>query len=309
MKRFDKKTMSIYSQEYDELLEKEISVWSTYASGESKMSNFSEVKKTLPYLTYRKGTVELELKYIRDLGENISVLELGSADGWLTNEIFNLENIQDITSIDISLEKNKEKYNAKSIALRGDLNKIDKIPFDQKYDCIITHGTLHHLVDPKKTLDFCLNHLLKENGIIINNDSWVLQSLQLKTNAFLYTMCNRLPHALLALQFKNSFKIITKTLPKIIASKDYAAHIVHAHDTSPFESISSADDYKDIYTQDTVLVLYFKRFAALSGVQSIWVDSPLFVKKIIQSIDDIFIKKNIFSGDAHLCIFKKIIQS
>ena len=305
MKRFDKKTMTIYSQEYDELLEKEISVWSTYSSGEKKVSSFEELKTTFAYQTYRKGTIELELDHIQKLGSHVSVLELGSADGWLTNEILNLKNVQDVTSIDISLEKNKEKYSTKSIALRGDLNKIDKIPFDQKYDCIITHGTLHHLVDPRKTLDFCLEHLLAKDGIIIINDSWVLQSLQLKTNAFLYTLCNRLPHALLRLHVQESFKIITTILPRILTSKKYAASIVHAHDTSPFESISSADDYKDIYTRDNVQVLYFKRFAALSGVQSIWTNSPLFIKKIIQYIDDVLVTRNIFSGDAYLCIFKK----
>ena len=151
MERYDKTKMVVDSKKYDELLKKEIEIWSQYKSSKNDISSCEEMKLTLAYQTYRKGTIELELEYINNTGDNISVLELGSADGWLTNEILKLENVKDVTSIDISLDNDMaKKYNNKSIAVQGDLNKIDLIKFNKKFDCIITHGTLHHLVNPKK---------------------------------------------------------------------------------------------------------------------------------------------------------------
>lgn len=305
MERFNKKTMSVYSKEYDRLLKKEIEVWSDYSKIEDKVSNFIELKNTTPYQTYRKGTIETELAYIKNIGNNIDVLELGSADGWLTNEILNLDNVASVTSIDVSLHDNlKQKYNNKTLALQGDLNKIDKIKFDKKYDCIITHGTLHHLVDPKKTTEYCIDNLLKDGGLLLINDTWVLQSLQLKTNAFLYLLLNRLPHAVLDLNIIQVFKLLFFIIPKTIVNKKFAESFAHSHETSPFESISSADDYKDVYERNDVDVLYFRNLAALAGLQNSWSSSPKIIKIIIQKMDNFLINKKILTGDIHICILK-----
>lgn len=306
MERFDKTRMNIHSKEYDTLLKKEIDVWSAYASGKGSVSSFEEIKKTHSYQIYRKGTIELELSHIAKLQGPISVLELGSADGWLSNEIATLDNVRDITSIDISLEKNREKYTDKTIALQGDLNKIENIHFEQKYNCIITHGTLHHLVDPKKTLMFCLDNLLLEGGILIVNDTWILKSLQLKTNALFYLLLNRLGHSILKLNITECLSILFHKTPYILLSKDFAASIAHSYETSPFESVSSADDYKDIYERKDLNQLFFRRYAALPGLQNSWMRSPLFVKHAIQKIDNFLIKNNIYSGDFHICIMQKV---
>jgi SAM-dependent methyltransferase len=306
MERFNKKTMNIYSSEYDHLIQKEIETWSTYTSSDDAVSNFAALKNTHSYLTYRKGTIEMELRYIKNLGGSISVLELGSADGWLSNEIASLPNVKDITSIDISLENNKSKYGAKAYALRGDLNKIDEIHFDQKYMCIITHGTLHHLVDPKKTLAFCLDNLLLPGGILIVNDTWILKASQLKINACFYLGINKLGHALLQRNLKEVGTILFYKIPKVITNFNYANRIAHAQDTSPFESVSSADDYKELYERDDVQVLHFERRCALPGLQNSWMKSPVFVKKIIQTIDSFLIRTNLLPGDLHICIVKKV---
>lgn len=308
MERFNKKTMSIYSQEYDDLLQKEIESWSKYSSGEDKTSSYSQLKETAAYQTYRKGTIEVELDYIKKIGNEADVLELGSADGWLTNEILKLSNVRSVTSIDISLKENlMQKYSDKTFALQGDLNKIDKIHFDKKYHCIITHGTLHHLVDPKKTTEYCLDNLLTDDGIIIINDTWIHQPLQLKANAFFYLFFNRLPHAILDIHIKEACMLLFYKLPKIIFNKHFAASVAHAHETSPFESISSADDYKEIYEREDVEVLYFRNLAALPGLQNSWGSSPKIIKNVMQSLDDFLIAKKIFVGDFHICIFKKKI--
>lgn len=306
MERYDKNKMSVYSEEYDNLLKKEIEVWNKY-SGSENSNKFEQIKLTAPYETYRKGTIELELEYIERAGKNMSILELGSADGWLTNEIIGLKNVKDITSIDISInEDTKEKYDKKSVVLKGDLNKIEKIIFSNKFDCIITHGTLHHLVNPKKTLEYCIDNLLKENGIIIINDTWVFQSLQLKTNAALYLALNQLPHALLKLNLFEFLNLLFHKIPRIIVNERFAESIAHSHNTSPFESISSADDYRELYDRKDLEMLYFRNFAALPGLQNSWSRSPKIIKSLIQKIDEFLIKRKIFVGDLHLCIIKKI---
>lgn len=306
MERFNKKTMSIYSKEYDDLLNKEIGVWSKYSSGEATISEFAELKKTMPYQTYRKGTIEAELEYIKNAGENIDVLELGSADGWLTNEILKLKNVASVTSIDVSIHGNlKQKYNNKTHVFQGDLNKIDKINFGKKYHCIITHGTLHHLVDPKKTIEYCVDNLLADEGILIINDTWVLQSLQLKTNAFLYLLLNRVPHSIIDLDMTQFLNLLFIMIPSVILSKNSAGSVAHSHKSSPFESISSADDYKEAYSREDVDVIYFKNLGALSGLQNSWSKSPKMIKEVIQKMDNFLIDKKIFVGDFHICILKK----
>lgn len=307
MKRFNKKTMSIYSKEYDELLKQEIETWSKYPSGK-ELSSFTKMKETTPYLTYRRGTIETELEYIKNIGKDIDVLELGSADGWLTNEILKLKNVRSMRSIDVALKESlKQKYNNKTFVLQGDLNKIDKIHFDKKFHCIITHGTLHHLVDPKKTIEYCIDNLLTNNGIIIINDTWINQSAQIKANAFFYLLLNRLPHAIIDLNINEIFNLVFIKIPGLIINKNIADTIAHAHETSPFESISSADDYKSIYERDDIFVLYFKAMASLPGLQNSWSSSPKIIKRAIQRIDDFLIRKRIFVGDFHICIFKKKI--
>lgn len=305
MERFNKKTMRVHSPEYDQLIQKEIEAWSTYKSSEDAVSNFAALKHTHSYLTYRKGTIEMELDYISKAGKDISVLELGSADGWLTNEIMALSNVKSVTSIDISLENNRARYSEKAKAVRGDLNKIDEIEFTEMYDCIITHGTLHHLVEPRKTLSFCIDNLLKRGGIVIVNDTWILKPLQLKLNAFFYLSINRLGHAVLKGNISEAAKILFYKVPKVLFNYAYAGRIAHAHDTSPFESISSADDYRDIYTRKDLQILHFETRAALPGLQNSWMKSPRFVKRIIQGLDTFLLATKILPGDLHICVMRK----
>lgn len=137
------------------------------------------------------------------------------------------------------------------------------------------------------------------------NDTWVLKSLQLKTNALFYLLINRLGHSILKLNVKEFFKILFYKAPRILLSKDFAASIAHSHETSPFESVSSADDYKDIYERKDLVPLFFKRYAALPGLQNSWMRSPLFVKRAIQKLDSFLIKHEIFSGDFHISIMRK----
>jgi SAM-dependent methyltransferase len=215
--------------------------------------------------------------------------------------------VKSVTSIDISLENNRKRYSEKVNAVRGDLNKIDEIEFDRKYNCIITHGTLHHLVDPRKTLSFCIDNLLEPGGILIVNDTWILKPLQLKLNACFYLGINRLGHAIAKANIGEALNILFYKIPKVIFNYAYAGRMAHAHDTSPFESISSADDYRDLYERGDLKILHFETRASLPGLQNSWMKSPRFIKHIIQTLDTLLLRIGLLPGDLHICVLKKIV--
>ena len=283
---------------------------------EDNKSTLENIKLLMAYKTYRKGIVEKELEFISNLGRDIEVLEMGSSDGWLSNEILKLENVKSITSLDISLnDENIHRYSDRSFAVKGDLNKIDRINIlnDNKFNVIITHGTLHHLVDPFFTLNYSVNHLLKEDGVLIINDTWINQPLQIKTNAFIYIASKIVP-PLKRLNIKASLNFLLHKLPRVLFSYKYACSIAHVWNSSPFESISSANDYRRLYTNQNLELLFFKRFGALAAYQNSWEGYPKVLKdffenigvKHIDKLDSWLIKRNIFEGDCHVAILKKM---
>ncbi len=308
MERFDKKTMNIDSPEYESLLKKEIQTWSTYSSSKEAKSSCKEYGQSLANQTYRKGTIEKELSFIKNAGADIDVLELGSADGWLSNEISVLKNVKTVTAIDVSLtDCLSKKYDDKINVIQGDLNKISNIVYlkNRQFDCVITHGTLHHLVNPYQTLSYAINNLLKPGGIIIINDTWTLQPLQLKINALSYVLINRLINAIIKFNGKEVINILFYKAPKIVFNSSFAESIAHNHNASPFESISSANDYRQIYSEKNLRIIYFRNFAALPGLQNSWFGAPMIIHKIIQKIDELLINIKLLVGDLHICILKK----
>ena len=196
--------------------------------------------------------------------------------------------------------------------IKGDLNKIEDILFDiDGYDVILIHGTLHYLVDPKHMLEFSINTLLVNDEILIINDSYILSSLQLKTNALIVLIFIKIPKFIVELRLKELLLSIIK-IPVVIFHKGSAAAVAHNHDASPFESISSYEDYAPVYTLKNIKLLAFRRFAAIPAIFGAIDHYPFkntrFIQKIIQYLwwlDSYLIRKNIFSWDAHLTIFQK----
>ncbi len=313
MERFIKWKHTIYSKEYDDLLKKEIETWGV--AWTSTMT-YDEVKKSVPYRTYRNGIIDEEIHCIASLEKkNIRVLELWWSNGWLSEEIAKVDNVSEITCIDISLSESRKEqtiHNKKYILVKGDLNKIEEIQFDTDgYDVIITHGTLHHLVDPKRVLEFSVNTLLKKEWILMINDSYILSSLQLKTNALIVLIFIKVPKFIVELKFIDFLASIIK-IPMVLFHKNSAASIAHNHAASPFESISSYEDYASVYTMRNIKLLTFRRFAAIPAI--FWaIDHYPFkntqiIQKLIKQLwrlDAYLIQKNIFSWDAHLTIFQK----
>ncbi len=330
--RFNKKEHSIHSSLYKELIEKEISYWSNAGEyhQEASGTGWDNIKNDISYRTYDKGTFEKELSYIRSAGKGIHVLELGSSDGWLTTEIAKLSNVQTVTAIDISLTKKLKKHylrqDRKNILVQGDLNHFRSIaiPKKKRYDVIITHGTLHHLVDPKGTILYFIKEHLKTNGLFIIKDKWVLQGLQYRTNAVCFHFSESIKslfrglYKLITLDLKNfgvqlflSIKNLLFIFPSLLST--HFAMNNNNRAFSPFESISSAEDYKDIYAdRSLVTVVLFKNYAALPLVyllfpKATW-EFPGFkwlLFTLIPGLDRALIKSRLYAGCQHLCILKK----
>jgi len=315
--RFDKKQTMVNSPEYRRLLALEIKAWGV--ANPQNNGGWAQMQKTIAYRTYRRGTIEKQLDLIRQQGENLDLLELGSADGWFSNEILALSNVRSMTSIDVALTQNTSTtYNSKVKLVKGDLNLMEEIQGlkGQKFDCILTRGTLHHLVDPHATVDYAINQLLKKDGILVIEDSWVRQSLQFKTNAFLYLALYVLPHSIFdflrGIITKRGHESLSDTrrhirdLILVLFSSGHAEAITHNHSFSPFESISSADDYKQIYEGQNIAVRYFRNFAALPAWHHTYFGRIKFLGEyVIQPIDDLLIRSRLFVGDLHMCILQK----
>jgi 2-polyprenyl-3-methyl-5-hydroxy-6-metoxy-1,4-benzoquinol methylase len=303
--RFKKGVTAIGSPEYDRLLKLEMAAWSNV--NPQNEDGWAALQKTIGYRTYRSGIIETELAHIEQLGGQVHVLELGSADGWFSNEILRLPNVVDITSIDIALEREVVgAYNKKIHTVQGDLNQMEKIAAlkGKRFNCVITRGTLHHLVDPAATLAYVADHLLAPEGILIIEDTWVRQAAQLRTNAAIYSLLYKIPHAL-----RDGWKTVLaecKNFGRILTSTPVAEALVHNHDFSPFESISSADDYHEFYKRKDLTTAYFKNFAALPSWHYTYPGRlTIFGVYVIQPIDTFLIVTGLLVGDLHLCILKK----
>ena len=314
--RFNKSTMTVGTAEYDRLLAEEIKKWSVDQT-QNKGGWTSVRVNQIQFRTYRRGTVETQLEAIKKQGAKLQVLELGGSDGWFSNEILRLPEIASVTAIDAALRSQiAQTYDSHVQTIAGDLNKIDKIVFFEKkatFDCILTRGTLHHLVNPKKTLEYAIDHLLTTGGIIIIDDTWTPNALQLKLNAFGFMLLGRIPQHLVdwgkkRIVFSEMLRRLTASLAQLITipfSREKASRFAHNEDFSPFEGISDASDYKNIYERKDIELIYFKNFAALPALYHTYPARCKIIERLLFSIDTFLIKGGLMPGDFHVAILRK----
>lgn len=122
----------------------------------------------------------------RELGTKNIILDIGCNDGYFGK--FDKNNTY--YGIDYSKEAiRKTKYTYKD-ALVYDLNKLQKLPWDIKYDVIIFADVLEHLTYPDKVLNFfCKNYLKKGGKVVVslpNIANWQIR-LNLLLGDFNYT--------------------------------------------------------------------------------------------------------------------------
>lgn len=100
--------------------------------------------------------------------KDLSVLDFGGYDGNLItlHNHLKLNLISDYTIIDgdsSALKKAEQKgYNTKYL----DLNTLEKLSLDKKFDCVIATEVLEHLVNPRLVLSLLIKYL-KPNGFLV----------------------------------------------------------------------------------------------------------------------------------------------
>ncbi len=173
----------------------------------------------------------------------------------------------------------------------------------------MTRGTLHHLVDPLKTITFAFEKLLRPNGVLIVDDNWIRQPRQFIVDAFLYTLLQNIPQSLFYFFLgKNNFSKFLKELGMlfVIPFKWEAAEaIVNNHKFSPFEAISSADDYRSFYTRHDINLLYFKRLGAFSTWHFTYLGRLRKLGRLVDSIDKWCVERSLFAGNIHIAVMTK----
>lgn len=314
--RFNKATMRVGSAEYDRLLAEEIKKWSVDQT--QNKGGWEGVRTNqIQFRTYRSGTIETQIEAIEKQGTELRILELGGSDGWFSNEILRLPEVASVTTIDAALRSQiAQTYDSRVQTIAGDLNKIDKIAFPKNnatFNCIITRGTLHHLVNPKETLEYAIDHLLITGGIVIIDDTWTPSVLQLKLNAFGFILLGRLPQSLVdwgkkRIAFVEMLGCLAASLGHLMTiplSRQKASRFAHNEDFSPFEGISDASNYKSIYQKKDTELVYFKNFAALPALYHTYPARCKIVERLLFATDKLLIKGRLMSGDSHIAILRK----
>lgn len=102
--------------------------------------------------------------YLKLLGCNASILEVGSGSGLL------MEALRDFGSSSWRLSANDfngdrlARLKAKGVELK--IGDFEKLEFSDKYDCIIMNQTIEHLYDPDSVIEKCAQ-VLKQGGFLI----------------------------------------------------------------------------------------------------------------------------------------------
>lgn len=112
------------------------------------------------------------------------ILEVGSGDGWASAWIGTMPNVQSVVALECT-KAATEKLIPQTFEIVGTpkekrnvcYGSFNNIPFDNdKFDCVIAMGALHHSENLLKTLKEC-RRVLKPNGILIAQEpameNWV----------------------------------------------------------------------------------------------------------------------------------------
>jgi 2-polyprenyl-3-methyl-5-hydroxy-6-metoxy-1,4-benzoquinol methylase len=160
----------------------------------------------------------------RNLGKKKIVLDVGCNDGYLglisneTNDFYGLDYSED------SIKKAEVVYKK---AIKHDLNKMERLPWDLKFDSIIMADVLEHLFFPEKVLEFFIGNYLKKKGEIIislpNVANWQTR-MGLFFGNFTYTDNGILDKTHLHLYTKKTAAIFIESCGLKIIKKEYSSN-------------------------------------------------------------------------------------
>jgi len=100
---------------------------------------------------------------LREFGHEKTILDIGCNDGYFGK--FDKNNVY--YGLDYSNEAINEAKKYYKETLLYDLNNLQKLPWNIKFDRIIFADVLEHVLNPETILSFFLANYLKEDGMVI----------------------------------------------------------------------------------------------------------------------------------------------
>lgn len=139
-----------------------------------------------PYKLSRTGYSTHSI-ILNSIGEEGIVLDVGCNDGYIGKDSHRNVIFYGLDYLSESVEKAKKIYEDACVY---DLNNLQQLPWELKFDTIIFADVLEHVINPEETLQFFTKNYLKSEGKIIvslpNIANWQIR-LQLLFGKFDYT--------------------------------------------------------------------------------------------------------------------------
>lgn len=101
---------------------------------------------------------------VDNIGKSKKVLDVGCNDGYIGQ---NSNKSNKFWGLDYSENSIKEAKSYYEDAIVYDANKLETLPWNQKFDLIIFADILEHLIDPEKVLTWFVENYLNDSGMVI----------------------------------------------------------------------------------------------------------------------------------------------
>ena len=124
---------------------------------------------------------------LSNIGENKTVLDIGCNDGYIGKNSDKSNIFYGLDFASESIEKAKKNYKD---AILYDLNNLENLPWNIKFNVIVFADVLEHVLYPEQVIEFFIKKYLAEDGLVIvslpNVANWQVR-LNLLFGKFDYT--------------------------------------------------------------------------------------------------------------------------
>lgn len=148
---------------------------------------------------------------IKIMPQGVNILDVGCNEGYIGKDLNRNFNFYGLDYMNEPLIECKKHYKDASIY---DLNNLEKLKWNIKFDMIIFADVLEHVIDAKSVLNFFVQEYLKPNGQVIisvpNVANWQIR-LNLLFGKFRYTETGILDKTHLHLYTFETAKELTKS--------------------------------------------------------------------------------------------------